>query len=104
MQAHANLVLQLKVAATTTPGRSMFSQNDLLDDADKLRPDWLDVIRTFADRIELGGDNFHAAPGARAPFARPQNNSARARILLGQLPADIAKKVASENAIRIYKL
>lgn len=62
------------------------------------------MIRSFPDRIVLGGDNFHAAPGARTPFARPQNNSSRARVLLQQLPADLAKKVASENTIRIYKL
>lgn len=104
MQAHPNLVLQLKVGVTTRPGRSIFPQNDLLDDADKIRPEWLDVLRAFPDRIVLGGDNFHAAPGARAPFARPQNNSSRARLLIQQLPPDLAKKVASENAIRLYKL
>jgi len=104
MQAHTNLVLQLKIGATTTPGRSMFSQNDVLDESDKIRAEWLDVIRSFSDRIVLGGDNFHSAPGARTPFARPQDNAPRARILLQQLPADLAKKLASENAIRLYRL
>lgn len=104
MQAHANLILQLKIGATTTPGKSMFSQNDVLGDGDKVRPEWLDIMRTFSARIVLGGDNFHSAPGARTPFARPQDNAPRARILLQQLPADLAKKVASENAIRVYKL
>lgn len=103
MQAHPNLVLQLKIAVTTIPGKSMFSQNDVLD-GERVRPAWLDVIRSFPDRIVLGGDNFHSAPGARTPFQRPQDNAPRARILLQQLPADLARKVASENALRIYRL
>lgn len=103
MQAHPNLVLQLKIGATTVPGRSLFVQNDVLD-GDRLRPEWLDVIRSFPDRIVLGGDNFHSAPSARTPFQRPQDNGPRARVLLQQLPADLARKVASENALRIYRL
>lgn len=103
MQAHPNLVLQLKIGATTVPGRSLFVQNDVLD-GDRLRPEWLDIIRSFPERMVLGGDNFHSAPGARTPFQRPQDNAPRARILLQQLPADLARRVASENAIRIYRL
>ena len=103
MQAHATLVLQLKIGGTTTPGRSLFIQNDVLD-GDRLRPEWLEIIRSFPDRIVLGGDNFHSTPGARTPFQRPQDNSSRARTLLQHLPADLAKKVASENAMRIYRL
>lgn len=102
--AHPNLFLQLKAPqAGQGPGGSAFPQNDLLQ-GDRVHPDWLEIIRAFPERMVVGGDNFFASPNARQPFQRPPSNLDRLRTFLGQLPADIARKVASDNAVRIYRL
>jgi hypothetical protein len=52
----------------------------------------------------LGGDNFYQSPKARVPFQRPANNLTHFRAFVDRLPADIAPRVASENAMRVYRL
>lgn len=102
--AHVNLFVQLKAPqAQPGPGGSAFPENDLLQ-GNRVNPEWLEIIRSFPDRMVVGGDNFFSSPNARVPFQRPPSNLDRLRTFLGQLPADVARKVASENALRIYKL
>ncbi|MBI2561131.1 MAG: hypothetical protein HYW08_01715 [candidate division NC10 bacterium] len=58
----------------------------------------------------LGGDQFLAGPSVRgsgpgltfaqrAPMIRQ-----RTRVFLEALPPDLARRIASENAVRLYKL
>lgn len=61
-------------------------------------------MRSFGDRLVLGGDDFYLAPGARMPFEQPANDLDRIRSFLDQLPTDIARKLAVDNATRIYRL
>ena len=73
-------------------------------------PEWVELVRAFPDRFVMGGDQFFANPslsgaGPGLMFAQmaPLQRQ-RARQFLQSLPSDVARKVASENAIRLYKL
>lgn len=73
-------------------------------------PEWLAVVTQFADRFVLGGDQFVLSPGLSgsgagtmfaqfAPVIRQ-----RAQGFLAALPPDVARKVGTENAERLYKV
>lgn len=97
MGAHRNLYLQLK-ADTASKAQTLVTTAGAID------PSWLSVIRSFPDRIVLGGDNFWQAPGALVPFQLVSDDLGSFRAVVDQLPADVACRVASDNALRIYGL
>ncbi len=104
LAAHPNLFMSLRMA----PGRA--PQNHPIGPDGALRPEWLRLLQDFPDRFVLGGDQFILAPGTRASgpavaFAqRAGMMLERVRVLLGALPPDLARAVASGNAVRIYRL
>ncbi|OGK84292.1 MAG: hypothetical protein A2X52_08430 [Candidatus Rokubacteria bacterium GWC2_70_16] len=61
----------------------------------------MDLIRAFPDRFVIGSDQFHASP--RSPQRWPERAEG-ARQLLDRLPGEVARLVARDNAIRIYRL
>jgi len=63
----------------------------------KLKPEWLKLYSDFPDRFLIGSDQ-HFDPPATVPLARVQQNA----LLLDQLPADLRKKIAMDNALRLY--
>lgn len=104
LERHSNLYMSLRMA----PGRA--PQNHPLTKTKEIRPDWLRLLRDFPDRFVLGGDQFIASPAIqgggpgmvfaqRAPLVRE-----RTAAFLAALPADLAGRIAYENAIRLYKL
>ena len=92
LAAHPNLYMEIKY----DPG---FPGKDPPIVDGKLKPEWLKLYQDFPDRFIIGSDQ-HFDPPATVPLARAQQNA----LLLNQLPADLRKKVASENALRIYGL
>jgi predicted TIM-barrel fold metal-dependent hydrolase len=101
---HPNLFMSLRMV----PGRA--PQNHPLDREGTLRPEWLALFQEFPDRFVIGADQFFVSPtvrgghaadqfAQRAPIARQ-----RTATLLAALPPDLARRIASENALRIYKL
>ena len=73
-------------------------------------PEWLELVKEFPDRFVLGGDQFIASPiltgsGAGTMFSQfaPVIRQ-RAQQFLAALPIDVAKKVGTGNAERLYKL
>lgn len=73
-----------------------------LDPAGQLREGWLALVQAFPDRFMLGSDAFYAPTGiSRGSSAGGMDNL---RSLVEQLPPELALKVASENARRLYKL
>ncbi len=94
LERHSNLYLQLKVS-TLPP--ATFAEHDLLDSKGALRPQWLELIQSFPDRCVLGSDSFMARPDFEEGMTRTGS-------LLRQLSPDLARKVGSENALRIYRL
>ncbi len=103
MAANSNLHLQLFLNADEPPQLAQ-DPNNLVDVRGQVRQAYVELIRKYPDRIVVGGDSFFAAPGAASalPGARP--NVAGLRALVDKLPADVASKIAIENALRIYKI
>ena len=92
LEAHPNLYTEIKY----DPG---FPGKDPPIVDGKLKPEWLKLYQDFPDRFIIGSDQ-HFDPPATVPLARAQQNA----LLLNQLPADLRKKVASENALKLYNL
>lgn len=74
-----------------------------------LKPEWLALLSDFPDRFVIGTDQFFVDPqvtrGPAAAFAQKTGmNRKRTRWFLSLLPQDLARKIAFENAKRVYKL
>ena len=90
LQRHSNLYLEIKF----DPG---FPGKDPPIVDGKLKPEWLKLYQDFPDRFLIGSDQ-HFDPPATVPLARAQQNA----LLLEQLPPDLRRKIAVENAERLY--
>lgn len=89
LQAHSNLYMSLKLDDHGTPRTAPLRDNG------GLRPDWLELLRDFPDRFVIGSDQFYDDPLNRLP---------QARRLVDALPPDLAQRIASDNALRLYRL
>jgi predicted TIM-barrel fold metal-dependent hydrolase len=104
LDKHPGLIVSLKVAGPKAP-----LKNKLLAGR-KLNPAWRAVLTRHADRFVIGTDNFYAGPkiAVGAPpkeFSRTNVPKLQAtQLFLSLLPANVARKIGSENAIRLYKL
>jgi len=91
LAAHPNLYMEIKY----DPG---FPGMDPPIVDGKLKPEWLKLYQDFPDRFIIGSDQ-HFDPPATVPLARAQQNA----LLLNQLPPDLRKKIAYENALKLYQ-
>ena len=103
LRKHPNLYMSLRLNI----GRGGHVQNNPLA-PEGLKPQWMEVSREFPDRFVIGGDQFFAPPGNRGLVSKFAKAGAairkRTNVFLSRLPPDIARKIAYENAIHIYKL
>ena len=90
LQRNANLYMEIKY----DPG---FPGKDPPIADGKLKPEWLKLYAEFPDRFLIGSDQ-HFDPPATVPLARAQQNA----LLLDQMPAELRRKIATENALRLY--
>ena len=90
LQRHPNLYMEIKY----DPG---FPGKDPPIADGKLKAEWLKLYQEFPDRFIIGSDQ-HFDPPSQVPLARAQQNA----LLLDQLPPDLRRKIATENALRIY--
>lgn len=97
LETHSNLYLQIAIEP------SLFPQNSPLDRNGRVRPEWVDLIRSFPHRFVLGSDQFYAFPGRTSTLPLPPTFDGP-RAFLNQLPFDLVRRVAFENAERIYRL
>lgn len=104
LEKHPNLYMSLRMG----PGRA--PENHPLTRSNEIRPGWLRLLQNFPDRFVIGGDQFLARPSLkgggpgmifsqRAPMIRE-----RTKAFLSALPADLSRKIAMENAMRLYRL
>ena len=102
MESHSNLYIELKLPLPQTSGNppSTYPQNRPMDSRGRLRPDWLDLIRDFPDRVLLGSDTFFGVTSAST--AAPGLELSQS--LLAQLPRDLAEAVGFANANRVFGL
>jgi predicted TIM-barrel fold metal-dependent hydrolase len=80
---------------------SVFKQHDPVQRGAGLRPEWRALIARYPDRFVLGSDYFAPAPGFNR--RRPRNLQPALRVI-ELLPAGLKRKVAYENARRLYRL
>lgn len=97
LQVNPNLYMSFRLNRGG-PARSM-----ALDGDGKLKAGWVDLVRQFPDRFMLGSDAFYA-PGNSVSRGATSQGLDNLRALVDQLPPELGRQVASENAIRLYKL
>ena len=104
MDRYPNLYMSLRPVPAPSPVlNKLFTPRGVL-------PDWNRVLTRHADRFVIGNDCFFVPPGIKgggAPIEFSQGNEwhLRAmRVFLNLLPPELARKIAYENAARIYKL
>ena len=93
LEAHPNLFMEIKLDPLD-PGKSSPLTNGA---SGTIKPEWLKLFADFQDRFFIGSDQHYPASSG------PQRWQA-AVLLFNQLPADVRRKIGSENAIRIYHL
>ncbi|MBI1776474.1 MAG: amidohydrolase family protein [Proteobacteria bacterium] len=92
---NANLSMHLQVS------RLIQSVNHPLDEAGKLRAEWHTLLTDFPDRFMIGSDAFYFTARVNRFLPPPTPDP---RILLNQLESALARRVAFENAERVYNL
>ena len=100
LSAHPNLYMSLKIVS-----RGARLKNRLVSgQPPKVVDDWLTVFMAFPERFVIGSDSFVAEPGATgaAPGGVTQFHGGLIASFLDSLPADLAQRFASENALALY--
>ena len=67
----------------------------------EIDPEWLALIKDYADRLVIGADMFYVSPQAHQEF--PQSSKGP-KALLSLLPQKLAEKLGRENPRHIFKL
>ena len=107
LEKHPNLYMSLRLLS---PGRA--PENNPLAFNGTIRPEWIKLFQDFPTRFLLGLDRFIAPSDARGngpglqlaqSVIRPEFTLMTQRFL-NALPPDLARKIACENAMVIYKL
>jgi predicted TIM-barrel fold metal-dependent hydrolase len=93
LQAHPNLYMEIKIDPLE------LGKNPPLADG-KIKPEWSKLFADFPERFVIGSDQHYASG---RPMTGPQRWQ-MAVLLLNQLPSDLQRKIASENALRIFPI
>ena len=102
MEGHENLYVSLKVVGPKADTHNrLFTPRAIV-------PQWLTLFRRHPDRFVIGSDSFFTDPKSKGPgvgFASGSDDRLQAtRKFLSLLPDVIARKIAFENAVRLYGL
>lgn len=95
---HPNLYMSVRL------GRGAPHPAYAFDDANRLKPMWLKLIGDFPDRFVLGSDIFHPPQQSQVRAANMKVALDNLRLFLEQLPPELARRLASENAGKLYRL
>ena len=90
LQRHPNLYMSVKSDPAGTPATAPFKAGG------GLKPGWIAMLQAFPDRFVVGSDQFYD----QAEVIRTH----RARAFVDALPANLARKITSENVKHIYRL
>jgi len=104
MDRYENLYASLRIKRSSGRMQNLVFYDDGLDG------DWLEVLKRHPDRFVIGTDTFFIPP--KVPEDHPlrilgthNEETLEATVaFLSLLPPDLARKIAHENAIRIYNL
>ena len=95
LNRHPNLYLQIEISDNPA---SLYPDHEVVDEADTIRPEWLDLMTTFPDRFTLGSDAFYMRSDTFPDHIAPLDR------FVQQLPEDLASQIGYENAQTIYSL
>jgi predicted TIM-barrel fold metal-dependent hydrolase len=97
LKAHRNLYMSIKIDPLA------MGKTPLVEGAPggKIAPEWLKLFEDFPDRFVIGSDQHY---GADTDLAKGPQRWQAAVLLLNQLPENLRRKMAMENAVRIYPL
>ncbi len=95
MTSNPNLYMSLKIDEQSLPITRPVNPEG------EAKPGWLRLVSHFADRMLVGSDNFYDAPGIEL---RDVPRLANVMNFVRQLPAEVARKIAYENATHLYHL
>ncbi|MBM3505062.1 MAG: hypothetical protein FJX65_14455 [Alphaproteobacteria bacterium] len=98
LEAHSNLYLSLSMH----PPGGLVVENSLMGPEGSPNDRWIALLADFPDRATVGSDFFHQPTGRSAATLPPPTPGIRR--FVNALPEALAKKVASENAARLYRL
>lgn len=90
LQAHPNLYMEIK----TDP--DAHGRNYPLGADGKIKPEWMKLFTDFPDRFVIGSDQHYPEP--KDADRRWQETI----LLFNQLPADVRKKIGTENVAHLY--
>jgi len=88
LEKNPNLYMSVKLDKSGFRGTSPFGLDD------RLKPGWIRMLLDFPDRFVIGSDQFFDEGTERLSLARK---------FVDELPPEVARVVASENARRIYR-
>ena len=110
MDKHPNLYMSLRVPPPpidVVPHLGIKIRNKILHPHGVDR-DWLAVLLRHPDRFVLGTDSFFIVEGSTAPttafVAGNEVKLLATNLFLASIPGDLARRIAVENPVRIYKL
>ncbi len=104
LRKHPNLYMSLRMGPSHVP------ENFPLTRQGEIKAEWLAVFREFPNRFVIGDDQFILSTTYRGPQLAVDSSRnvsmlrERTVVFLNALPANLAQKIASENAVILYKL
>jgi len=102
LNKHPNLYVALRVEYRRLKmDRSGPMENRIVDTNWKVRPEWINFVTKFSDRIVIGSDDFM---GMIRQQSRPKDSFVETWSILDQFTEEIAQKIGRDNAVLIYNL
>jgi predicted TIM-barrel fold metal-dependent hydrolase len=106
LKAHRNLYMSIKVDPEAMGQTPLFAEDPDTEimpplATARIAPAWLKLFEDFPDQFVIGSDQHY---GADADLANGPQRWQAAVLLLNQLPDKVRRKIATENALRIYPL
>lgn len=97
LKEHSNLYMSFRLNRGAPKPAATLSPNG------RMKPAWVKLVEAFPDRFMLGSDAFYAREGSIARGSSDEGMK-NLRGLIDQLPDGVAAKVASGNAMKLYRL
>jgi len=98
LEKHPNLYMSFKIRPDSMPETMPLTQDF------RIKDEWLNLIRAHPERFLIGSDHFYATPSGHMQKGPGRMVGEETKRLLTLLPPELARKVAFENAVRIFKL
>jgi len=97
MAKHPNLYMSFKISLNDSK-----AENVPIEKGVGLKEDWIALIKKYPDRFIIGADQFYLSPQMKGRIGQPSVDSTNR--FFNQLPPDLAKKVGTENALKLFNI